>query len=225
MSLPNTERELLLSTALDGELTADEQAAFDSELAIDPALADELRELRSLRSDLRLSFASLTNQPLSGDAAARIMAAVNATHHEQQTSQLNRLPLVPHRSAKWVVVVTALAASVAFVVAIGNRDQNKPLDGVNALAIVPVETAPKDDIERKADQQQASSPGTDAIASLTPLLVEPKRDAVAPPRTMGMKGVASDAAVAANVRAPIPLNAKLADDRSPLNVVLVVSVE
>ena len=53
MSLPEPERELLLSVSLDGELTPDEQVMLDRWLREDPSLARRRDELLATRDWLR----------------------------------------------------------------------------------------------------------------------------------------------------------------------------
>jgi hypothetical protein len=125
MSLPHTNREMLLSTALDGELSIQEQVEFDRALASDPEFAREFEELQSLRLSLKASFKPLREQRPAPDFTTRIVAA--AFEQAAQTTQIHST--VTHaqsparRSWNRAATVCALAACLLIALGIWSRDR------------------------------------------------------------------------------------------------------
>lgn len=124
---PRTER---LQSFLDGELPADERAAFERELASDDALRDELAglvELRALLTEAPTAFEG----PLPGDLAFErvrraIHAQVAAPGHADAAPAPDRKPadLRPRatnrqRRVVWGSAVAFAAAAAVFVVSFG----------------------------------------------------------------------------------------------------------
>lgn len=136
MSLQNTNRETLLSAALDGELSVHEQAEFDRALAADPTFAREYEELQSLRTDVKAAFAGLREQKLSPDFASRVTAAAYAQAESVRGVRLTPSSTVTapstraseghagHDRASWLRggVALALAASMLLAFGFWNRD-------------------------------------------------------------------------------------------------------
>ncbi len=105
----------LLSASLDGELTAEEQAALDEHLAVCPACRALLEELRSLQT----AAANMEEIPAPAGFAAAVMAAVAADPAQERAD--NVIPFASKMARKrrknwtrWVASVAAMA-----VIAVG----------------------------------------------------------------------------------------------------------
>lgn len=255
MSLPNYDRETLLSAALDGELSVQEQADFDRAIASDPAFAGEFEELQSLRSALRLSLAEVRRQTLPAGTTERIVAAAMAAKadplstpqapdsHVQQAPRSTR--------GKWAAAL-ALAASALLGVTFWNRQapappiaqgdpQGDPQVPAEHTAIV---QNTQSDTQGDAGLENAATPPRDQppqvpdatadIESIASQPMEPRTaDTPSRPKVMSIKPVPDAApapeAVATSDVAPKTMpDAQTAVDpagRAPLEVVLVLAVE
>jgi negative regulator of sigma E activity len=196
MSLPNTNRETLLSAALDGELSVQEQLEFDRELASDPSFAREFAELQSLRLELKASLSPLREQRPSQDFASRVVAAA----FEQAAPSAATMPLrpattnadsVPRGSWRRVATACALAASVLIALGIWNRDRVSELfskPSQNSLAQLNI-----DPLMPKAETLKADiNTGLVSPAETPEMLASGKPEANAlvenePPKVMGIK--------------------------------------
>ena len=133
MSSSNTDREMLLSAALDGELSVSEQSEFDRLISLDPTFAGEFEELKTLRNDLRSCFAEWRNQSLPVDATERMVAAAIGTTDRLATSaDVSSLPSPP--KAKWIIPALALAASVMIGIGVWTRDRT--VSSTESIAVI-----------------------------------------------------------------------------------------
>jgi hypothetical protein len=250
MSSSNSDRETLLSAALDGDLSVQEQSEFDRLIAKDPTFAEEFQELQTLREDLRFCFSDLRNRALPVAATNRILAAV-AAEGERLLELKQNAPLLNTGSsrkiadqgtrpakAKQIMAVLALAASVMIAFGIWNRvktQTSKP----DLVAQLPLEkpssqsvaSLPKvvGDTEPSVVQPEVSKVESIAIAAPAETESRPKVMGISPTTDRSIK--ADLVATAAddplpkveslmNVDAPVP-----AAERQPLSVVLVMAIE
>ena len=207
MSLQNTNREMLLSAALDGELSVHEQAEFDRALAADPTFASEYEELQSLRTEVKAAFAGLREQKLSPDFVSRVAAAAYAQAESARGGRLTPSTTVTPRStgggaghdrASWLRVGVALALAASMLLAFGfwNRDpvalkQGQPVElneetDDSSTGKLPdstmgllAETKPS------LDKPQSGEPSNEELSNK-----EPGNDELAnqePPKVMGIK--------------------------------------
>lgn len=197
MSLPNTNRETLLSAALDGELSVQEQLEFDRALASDPSFAQEFEELQMLRLDLKATLNGLREQKPSADFASRIVAAA----FEQSMSapaDAHRLPSPaksspqPSDDGRWIRIGAACALAASLLIAIGflNRDRLSNLFAQpisNSLANLngsPLTTEPE-----VAPDEVEISPGIPAATDMLAADTTPANTSVndEPIKVMGIK--------------------------------------
>ncbi len=138
MPLPIHHRESLLSAALDGKLSDQEQLEFDQFAADDPSLLSELNDLRQLRDDLRANLAGLRAQRLASGSVERIVEAAFSQSPNRQGSHKVSLPVevapassvLPHRQRigagrRWAAAALALAASLFVMVSL-NKQHGSP---------------------------------------------------------------------------------------------------
>ena len=125
MSLSNTEREMLLSAALDGELSSDEKLEFDRAFAADDSFANEFLQLQTLSAELRGSLADLRQQKLSPVAAQRIATAVaaamlpaNATLQPASLNSATNSGRVKKRFGQVTWISTALGLAASLMIAV-----------------------------------------------------------------------------------------------------------
>lgn len=245
MSLPNHNRETLLSAALDGELTAQEQADFDREIAADASFAHEFDELQTLRTDLQSCFSELRKQKLSPGAADRIVAAAIA---ESPRSGISRPPVSPaalddgsdklngSTRIQWIAATLALAASMLIAVTLWNRDETN-VPPRNSFAKLDAESKPsvadRVPTDRNTAPDIASSleprtPDVVAIAANQPKVTTDLESAEEPtvaPKVMGIKPNGPAVSDSNSIASSSPKSEASSIDRQPLNVVLVLSVE
>jgi len=249
MSLPKHYRETLLSAALDGELTAQEQADFDREFAADHSFAREFEELQLLRSELHASLSGLRDQRISSAATARIYEAIAATANVASSSPplgSATIQEVSRQSSRWfntnrIAALFALAASMLIAVTLWNRN-NVDVPVRNSIAALSdVQSLPKlndSSIASTIEQPvQSKSPDLKSIASNRPRVAadgsKPNEFGM-PPKLMGIKpNPASDLALAPEPMTSSPAQTEAPEvvapdrplDRQALSVVLVLSVE
>jgi hypothetical protein len=207
MSLQNTNREMLLSAALDGELSVHEQAEFDRALAADPTFAREYEELRSLRAEVQAAYAGLREQKLSPDFASRVTAAAYAQAESARGGRLIPSTTVTppstradegHDRASWLRVGVALALAASLLIAFGfwNRDpvalkQGQPVELNEATGDSSIGKRPDStmgllaDTKPSLDKPQSGEPSNEELSNK-----EPGDDELAnqePPKVMGIK--------------------------------------
>jgi hypothetical protein len=226
MPLSNSEREMLLSAALDSELSVREQAEFDRALQDEPEFAREFEELKNIRADLRRGLAAMRSQKMPAGAVDRIVAAamdqsVGPASHSITPAK----PTSPTDSRKWLLpAVVGLAAAMLIALSLwGRGDVSRPVALLDSSF---KSSVPEDQPE--PSKTPASSKEPDALPE--PIMVPETRDVpeasdqdlprnrstVAPPKVMGLsKADISDT------------NEQSMDKpaRQPLSLVLVLSVE
>ncbi|MGV3485008.1 MAG: anti-sigma factor family protein [Planctomycetaceae bacterium] len=250
MSLPNADREMLLSAALDGALSVQEQAEFDRAIASDPTFAAEFEELQSLRADLRQCLAPLRQQRMPAGATDRIVAAALAAADGVAAPEVDApvRPYTPSGVGKIAAAALALAAAALLAVTLWNRPDDAPLaveDGPAPLEAV----AQSDTVDKSVENPPAmaavteppqASPGGGDLQALAAngnaVAVEPDPSK---PKVMSIKpapaAAPSPESVANLTERPgtpptpaDPLSPKsepAAGARMPLQVVLVLAVE
>ncbi len=224
MSLPNPERELLLSAALDGELSGVEQAQFDRAVADDPALAREYEELQTLCATLRHGFAELRTQTMPPGAADRIVAAAMSgsapTSVADQTAQPNPW--------KWAAALS-LAASTLVAISLWSRST-----GPKAVALLDnpasADAVVQNDIDKPlVDESPESKRSIPEMIAVVEAATPPET----PPKLMGIKPTPEAAPVPSSI-ANLGVTASAAASMEPaadklevksLALVLMVSVE
>ena len=231
MPSSNTDREMLLSAALDGELNVQEQAEFDRLIGLDPTFAGEFEELKTLRNDLRLCFAELRNQSLPVGATQRMVAAaIGTVGCLASTADESSLPRPA--KAKWLIPALALAASVLIGFGLWTRDQMQGSNTPNLIAQVEPEKP------FSSLSQTDLSQGTPAESAVIPVEETGSR-----PKVMGITPMPNHSITARDVaavdnalmidkpglsQAPEPALVAQADEpkaqREPLSVVLVLSI-
>ena len=126
----------MLSAYLDGELTAAERAAVETQLESSPAWRDELAEVRAARDALR----GLPERDAPAgfwDAVHAVVAADNdeATDDDAViaiTSPITGARSHPRRRWAWVAASAAAVAAVVAIVVVPHRDEVSP----NVAAVV-----------------------------------------------------------------------------------------
>ncbi len=232
MPSSNTDREMLLSAALDGELSVQEQSEFDRLISLDPTFAGEFEELKALRNDLRLCFAEWRNQSLPVGATQRIVAAaIGTTDGLAPPADDSSLPR--SAKAKWIIPALALAASVLIGFGLWTRDQIQGSSTPNLIAQVEPEK-PFSSLSQ-TDLSQGT-PSELAIASVEETGSRPKVMGITPMPNHSI--TARDVATGDNApmidkpglpQTPDPALVAQADEpkaqREPLGVVLVLSIK
>jgi len=254
MSSANNNREMLLSAALDGELSVNEKLEFDRLISNDQTFVAEFEELQALRADLRLCFSDLRNQTLPPGATQRIVAASMAEADRSReatqpvTHQTNAGPLSRSAKTRWVATVLALAASVLVVIGVWSREKTQAITTPSLLAQLEPENS---DVAQPFESEKLSTPQvaeapTPKLAASVPAEPRPEPKPMADdvksiaatvpttpesrPKTMGIKPDAlatADAKPKKHVVEPeAPVDPrKPAVKRVPLAVVLMFSVE
>ena len=165
MSLPEPERELLLSVSLDGELTPDEQVMLDRWLREDPSLARRRDELLATRDWLREGLSSSPAGRLGSGFADRVIEAAVARAGSEglaanhpvvrlRDAQAAAARAAAHRRQRtfWATAA-ALAASLLLMVAV-RQFSNDQADGEGAGAGI-------DQVAGGGDRNGAGLPTTD----------------------------------------------------------------
>ena len=142
----------LLSAALDGQLTADEQAALDDHIAHCPACSALLDDLRSLQA----ATAHMEDIPAPAGFAEAVMAAVAAESAQNQddnvvpfSAKLNRKPRP--RWSRWVASVAAVA-----IIAVGAASLPDLMGGSkNASFDLAEPTAMEDSVSIQAEAMES----------------------------------------------------------------------
>jgi len=254
MSSANNNREMLLSAALDGELSVNEKLEFDRLISNDQTFASEFEELQALRADLRLCFSDLRNQTLPPGATQRIVAASMAEADRSReatqpvTHQTNAGPFSRSAKTRWVATVLALAASVLVVIGVWSREKTQAITTPSLLAQLEPENS---DVAQPFEPEKLSTPlvaeaPTPELAASVPAEPRPEPKPMADdvksiaatvpttpesrPKTMGIKPDAlatADAKPKEHVGEPEASvdPRKPAVKRVPLAVVLMFSVE
>lgn len=152
MSIPQSDQQLLLSLAIDDQLSPEEQEMLDRWLREDPSGRRRLEELAATSQQVRQALAPLRQQRLPADFADRVVqAAVQQAEAEAGGAEH---PLVrPARSANdrglvrvggrrqaMVAAMLALAASVLLVVWLSpGGDRRQRLAGNDPVEMPPAE--------------------------------------------------------------------------------------
>jgi len=190
MSSANNNREMLLSAALDGELSVNEKLEFDRLISNDPTFASEFEELQALRADLRLCFSDLRSQTLPPGATQRIVAASMAEADRSReatqpvTHQTNAGPFSRSAKTRWVATVLALAASVLVVIGVWSREKTQAITTPSLLAQLEPENsdvAQPFESEKLSTPQVAEAPTPELAASVP---AEPRSEPKPVPKPM-----------------------------------------
>ncbi|MGM9608466.1 MAG: anti-sigma factor family protein [Oscillospiraceae bacterium] len=130
----------LISAALDGALTADEQTALDEHLSRCPACSALFDELKSLRE----VSAELEDVPAPAGFAGRVMDAIAADPAQEQSDNVVPFPVKKRSRTPWkgwaataAVVAVVVLGAVALPGQLGMG--SKSLTGASADCAAPVE--------------------------------------------------------------------------------------
>lgn len=188
MPLSESEKELLLSAALDGALSPDEQAMLDQWFQEDPSALRQYEEMAEVRAQLRTALAPLRQAKLGERFAQRV---VEAAIQQAQTENLSaNHPLVrlagPTASAtettatgragsaaawRWAAVGGVLAASLLLALSWGRPWRDAPVDPQELAQADPNELRSADPAIEELAADNRSGDG-DAAAVVDPATPE-----------------------------------------------------
>lgn len=232
MPLPTPDREMLLSAALDGELSVQEQAEFDRLLVADSTFAEEFQSLQSLRSDLRLGLAELRWHALPVGATERIVAAAMASGLSSGAASVTPVqPLTRSDRGKWAAVFV-LAASMMIAVTIWSR-QTPTSSIARVEPQPPVETITDHDTNRPPDGEPPTQAAVVDVESIASEAVEdrsqPKVMSIKPvPKSAQAQEPLAQAVATSDVARETEMDTTIASgspERARLKVVLLLAVE
>ena len=230
MSSPQHEREMLLSDALDGMLDDGSQAEFVRLLTIDSSFAKDFEDLRTIREDLRCSFADIRPLKISDEAVGRIHAAILAADVPKMlVTTRDAVAANRHggRLVRRVTVAAVLAATLLLAVKwipAKDKNANPPRD---AIAVVDNDRMQSMDASEPEFPKQSAMDTPASKDDISPILAETKPQTPAngtaipvPPIGSVMTNPTADSVVA-NVDA----KTNDSETRYMPSVVLVVSVK
>ena len=119
----------LLSSALDGELTATERADLDARLAADPTLRERHAQLEAARDLLATPVTPLAGPDADRIIAAALAASATAGNVTDLSAAVARRRVWPARLATAAAAVVALAIAVPALRAIDSDDDADTADG------------------------------------------------------------------------------------------------
>ncbi len=230
MSLPNIDREMLLSGALDGTLSGPEQTEFDRLVTTDLSFAEEFRQWQQIQRELVAGLAPARAQRMSLASTNRIVAAAFENAQAVQNPVSPIASTTRRRRSGWIAAAVALAASVMAIASLWNREPARPLGIADSFAIVDGnENAPHESaipLERVADAAPVQP--LDIIDLPSPESLAESASVTDKPTVMGIKPSPADAPIkpaepmiaATDIIPPVD-----ASDRQPLSVLLVLAVE
>ncbi len=123
----------LLSAAVDGELTAAEQAAVDAALAADPALRRELEALRAVKAAVRRAGPVL-------DLPTGLLARLDAGYAAIDAAPRLRRSR-PGRRGAWLAAVAVAAVVAGLVPVVRHRGPQPPTVSLARLDLAPANLA------------------------------------------------------------------------------------
>lgn len=130
---PNSDERL--AAWLDGALSPAEAAAFEAEMARDPALAERAAAWRANDRRIAEALAPLAAEPIGEDWLARMGLAEPAPAAVPAPPPLAANDNPAWWQRRWVPVSSALAAGLALVLLVVPRGAETPQDGGLSLAL------------------------------------------------------------------------------------------